>query len=188
MFRTFTYDEETVLISSTRRQSGRHTTKDKATIYNVQRSSLFAEKKLNYSARLKRLGLPTIEYRRERTDLIQTYKILNDINRLDTDKIFKRAQYTQTRGHNFKLFKQRSRLNLRANCFSNRVVNVWNSLPENVVNSPSIRQTCPCKVYPLKPHFYIAKLGYAGLYLFFLIFAPKHRLWVPVRTASARRF
>ena len=34
----------------------------------------------------------------------------------------------------------------------------------------------------------IAKLGYAGLYLFFLIFAPKHRLWVLVRTASARRF
>ena len=36
------------------------------------------------------------------------------------------------------------------------------------------------------PHFYIAKLGYAGVYLFFffLIFAPKHRLWVLVRTAS----
>ena len=31
-----------------------------------------------------------------------------------------------------------------------------------------IRKTCPCKVYPLEPHFYIAKLGYAGVYLFFL--------------------
>ena len=31
-----------------------------------------------------------------------------------------------------------------------------------------IRKTCPCNVYPLKPHFYIAKLGYAGVYLFFL--------------------
>ena len=41
-----------------------------------------------------------------------------------------------------------------------------------------IRKTCPCYVYPLEPHFYIAKLGYAGVYLFFLIFAPKHRLWV----------
>ena len=29
-------------------------------------------------------------------------------------------------------------------------------------------KTCPCKVYPLKPHFYIVKLGYAGVYLFFL--------------------
>ena len=35
-----------------------------------------------------------------------------------------------------------------------------------------------------KPHIYIAKLGNAGVDLFFLIFAPKHRLWVLVRTAS----
>ena len=37
-------------------------------------------------------------------------------------------------------------------------------------NSPqtNIRKTCPCNVYPLIPHFYIAKLGYAGVYLFFL--------------------
>ena len=31
-----------------------------------------------------------------------------------------------------------------------------------------IRKTCPCNVYPLEPHFYIAKLGYARVYLFFL--------------------
>ena len=31
-----------------------------------------------------------------------------------------------------------------------------------------IRKTCPCNVYPLEPHFYIAKLRYGGVYLFFL--------------------
>ena len=31
-----------------------------------------------------------------------------------------------------------------------------------------IRKTCPCNVYPNKPNFYIEKLGYAGVYLFFL--------------------
>ena len=31
-----------------------------------------------------------------------------------------------------------------------------------------IRKTCPCNIYPLKPHFYIVKLGYEGVYLFFL--------------------
>ena len=31
-----------------------------------------------------------------------------------------------------------------------------------------IMKICPCNVYPLEPHFYIAKLGYAGIYLFFL--------------------
>ena len=55
----------------------------------------------------------------------------------------------------------------------------------------NIRKTCPCDVYPLEPHFYIDKLGYArvcrGIPIF-LIFAPKRRLWVLVRTASARWF
>ena len=41
---------------------------------------------------------------------------------------------------------------------------------------------------PLKPHFYTGKLGFTGVYIIFLISAQKHRLWVLVRTASARRF
>ena len=36
------------------------------------------------------------------------------------------------------------------------------------LTSMSIRKACPCNEYPLKPHFYIAKLGYAGVFLFFL--------------------
>ena len=54
----------------------------------------------------------------------------------------------------------------------------------------TITITCPCNIYPILPHLYLEKkkLGFAGVYLFFLIFAPKHRLWVLVRTASVRRF
>ena len=32
----------------------------------------------------------------------------------------------------------------------------------------SIRKTCLCDKYPLKPHFYKEKLGFAGVYLSFL--------------------
>ena len=43
---------------------------------------------------------------------------------------------------------------------------------KEIVNScgskKTIRKTCPCNEYPLKPHFYIVKLGYAKVYLFFL--------------------
>ena len=39
---------------------------------------------------------------------------------------------------------------------------------KNINNNTHISKTYPCNVYPLEPHFYIAKLGYAGLYLFFL--------------------
>ena len=35
---------------------------------------------------------------------------------------------------------------------------------------------------PLKPHFYIVKLGFTGVYIIFVISAQKHRLWVLVRT------
>ena len=41
---------------------------------------------------------------------------------------------------------------------------------------------------PLKPHFYIVKMGFTRVYIIFLISAQKHRLWVLVRTASERRF
>ena len=49
-----------------------------------------------------------------------------------------------------------------------------------------IRITFQCNIYPLIPHFYIVKLGY--IIPIFLIFAPKHKLWVLVRTASPINF
>ena len=42
--------------------------------------------------------------------------------------------------------------------------------------------------YPLIPHFYISKTGVWRGIPVFLIFAPKHRWWVLVKTASPRRF
>ena len=42
---------------------------------------------------------------------------------------------------------------------------LWLNVPVNICH---ITKTCPCNIYPLEPHFYIAKLGYAGVYLFFL--------------------
>ena len=51
-----------------------------------------------------------------------------------------------------------------------------------------ITKTCLYKFDPLKPHFYIVKLEFKGVYIIFLISAQKYRLWVRVRTASLRRF
>ena len=47
-----------------------------------------------------------------------------------------------------------------------------------------ITKTCLYDFDPLKPHFYIVKLGFTGVYIIFLISAHKDRLWVLVRTAS----
>ncbi|MEW8547072.1 MAG: reverse transcriptase family protein [Candidatus Thiodiazotropha sp.] len=115
--------------------------KDKIAIENVQRRATKLVKNIShmsYSERLKILGLPSLEYRRERADVIQVYKILHEIDKIDKEKLFTVARYTSTRGHSLKLYKYRSRLNVRANSFSNRVVEPWNSLPESIVQAPSL--------------------------------------------------
>ena len=83
-----------------------------------------------YSERLHVLGLLTLEYRRERADLTQVYKILHNSDKMDKNKLFTMSDYRATRGHSLKRFKRRSRLQIRASFFSNRVVDVWNSLLE----------------------------------------------------------
>ena len=45
-----------------------------------------------------------------------------------------------------------------------------------------------CNVDPIKPHFYIVKLGCAGVCIIVLISAQEHRLWVLVKIASPRQF
>ena len=44
---------------------------------------------------------------------------------------------SQTRGHPFKLYKERSYSSVRASYFSVRVINVWNSLPADRVDFSS---------------------------------------------------
>ena len=64
----------------------------------------------------------------------------------------------------------------------------FSQLSETVVKYSSWKHTT--KTYnfdPHKLHFYIVKLGFTGVYIIFLIFALKHRLWVLIRTASPRQ-
>ena len=115
--------------------------KDKFQIENVQRRATRLVKSirhLSYEERLRALGLTSLEYRRERADMIQVYKIMHGIDKIDKDKFFTMHTYAATRGHSLKLFKRRSRLLVRANSFSHRVVDNWNSLTEDIVNAPSL--------------------------------------------------
>ena len=85
--------------------------KDKIIIENVQRRAtklVTSCKHLPFPERLRKFGLPTLEYRRERADMIQTYTILHNIDIVDKDKLFTTAQCQATRGHPYKLFKRRS--------------------------------------------------------------------------------
>ena len=55
-------------------------------------------------------------------------------------------------------------------------------------NRLGITKTCLYNFDPLKPHFYIVKMGFTGVYFAFFMFAQKHRLYILVRTASPMRF
>ena len=115
--------------------------KDMITIENVQRRAtkfVTSIKHLSYQERLKKLGLPSLEYRRERADLIEVYKIMNNIDQVEKDTFFKFPNYASTRGHQFKLAKKQHRLKVRSNSFSLRVIDSWNSLPDKVVMAPSL--------------------------------------------------
>ena len=93
---------------------------------------------LQYKERLKRLGLLPLEKRRERGDLIETFKILRNLEGVKKEDFFKPGVHQGLRGHPMKLFKERSRLEVRKNYFSQRIINKWNELPESVVNRKTV--------------------------------------------------
>jgi len=95
-------------------------------------------KKLEYGDRLKHLGLTTLETRRKRGDLIETYNILSGKENIESNKFFELSNNAHNfRGHSMKISVKRYRLNVRKFFFSQRVIAHWNSLPEYVVTAPS---------------------------------------------------
>ncbi len=90
-----------------------------------------------YKERLEKLNLYSMVYRRKRGDMIQVYKIMNNIDRVDANKFFTLGSQ-RTRNHGKKLFKPRCEKDIRKGSFSHRVVDDWNSLPSDVVNAVSL--------------------------------------------------
>lgn len=92
-----------------------------------------------YENRLDALGLTTLEQRRRRGDLIETFKILNghyDVANLN-------AMYTMNtneklRGHSLKLNRNSFSSNPRKYFLTNRVVDSWNKLPQEVISAISV--------------------------------------------------
>ncbi len=69
--------------------------------------------------------------------MIQAFKILQKIDRIDPRKFFTQAIYKGTRSHNMKLFKPHFEIELRKHAFSQIIIDDWNSLSENIVASES---------------------------------------------------
>ena len=102
-------------------------------------------KKLPYKQCLLQLKLHTLKYRRLRGDMKEVYKIMHDVWQKCCTRIALELprNVSSTRGNKYKLQNQFS-LQLSKIfpkfCFAARVVNVWNSLPDHVVDVNSLKQ------------------------------------------------
>jgi len=74
-----------------------------------------------------------LEIRRLQYDLIWCYKILFGHVEVRSSDLFD-FRVSSTRGHPYKLFKHHCSNTTRSVFFTERVINVWNSLPPDIVN------------------------------------------------------
>ena len=112
-----------------------------------------------YEEKLDQLGLTTLKDRRTRGDLIETYKIVQQIDDIPIGTFFQMAganhghatrvavtvtgddlttpeDLTVTDNHNFAV--PRAHNDFRKYTFSHRVVTPWNNLPSEIKNASSV--------------------------------------------------
>ena len=93
---------------------------------------------MSYDERLDKLDIERLELRRLHFDLITCFKILHNYVDLPAEDFFTRSNVSFTRGHSYKLQVPNSRIDVRLHFFSVRIVNVWNKLPEELIETDSV--------------------------------------------------
>ncbi|CAH8434428.1 unnamed protein product [Schistosoma intercalatum] len=94
--------------------------------------------KLPYESRLAKLNLFPLSYRRTRGDLITVYKLLSDKFAPNMPSFFLSSKTENLRGHSKKVHKPRTNYLSADYRLSHRIINEWNSLPQHVVEAPSV--------------------------------------------------
>ena len=91
-----------------------------------------------YEERLKELGLFSLSKRRLRGDLIEIFKMFRGLDNVNIHDYLNVDERNITRSNGYKIFGKRFQSEEAKHYFFNRVVNVWNSLPAQVVNSNTL--------------------------------------------------
>ena len=100
----------------------------------------------SYEERLRSAGLTTLSERRIRGDMIETFKTMRGVNRVNRDEWFRlqvEEEHRPTRSNTVVvgeelerrkevIIGQRAKLEVRRNFFTVRVEKEWNGLPETV--------------------------------------------------------
>ena len=77
---------------------------------------------LSFEERLSRFRLYSLEFSRVRGDLLETYKILTGLDRVDSIRMFPMVVESSTRGHSLRVRDDRFGTEVRRNFFTQRVV------------------------------------------------------------------
>ena len=118
--------------------------KDIKRVEDVQRhftKYIVGMKGLSYQERLMKLELPSLEYRRVRGDLIEVYKIVHQkYDPVITNTLFSMSENKKNtrKCNSLNLSKPSSNKVQYQMFFINRVINLWNSLPEETVKAPTL--------------------------------------------------
>ena len=116
--------------------------KDVEKIENVQRyfTRRLLSSDMDYTGRLKLLGLDSLELRRLKFDLKLYYQIINGLINLNCSKFFQILPVThETRSHKLQIQKQVYQNNSLNNTFPNRAVDCWNSLPKEKIEATDFK-------------------------------------------------
>ena len=91
----------------------------------------------SYLERLKHLDLFSLKGRLLRTDLILLWKIVHKQCAIESSELFT-FRTDSRRGHSYKIFLPRARLDVRRRYFAVRVVHLWNSLSGQTVEAENL--------------------------------------------------
>ena len=87
---------------------------------------------------LRKLTWPTLESRRNHFKIIMMFKIVNDMIHIQPDVPIIYTTGTNTRGHHLKMQQPATRIDVYLHSFFPSTVKLWNLLPSNLIDSPSL--------------------------------------------------
>ena len=97
--------------------------------------SIHSVAKYSYMERLILLKLMTLEKRRLLADLTFCFKLINGFADSPLRHLLLVHDYPGTRGHNFKLRRNKFSTDIAKYSFCNMIVKPWNALPNELMNS-----------------------------------------------------
>ena len=96
---------------------------------------------MEYEDRLRKLKWPTLETRRLFLSLVECYKIVFGMNKLNFDDLLEFTKCNSTcANHPYKLYVKPAKCNPNKYSFPIRIVRDWNSLPGSIVEARSLNR------------------------------------------------